>query len=285
MVVKLPHEDENCSAIRAEYRPLFEAAEAAWQIAEQFVRHWDHVRAGQHTDLYTCVVAILTKQMRLFRGIYLLSEKGLGNEALMLLRAMFETFLRLKALEGSGQRARHAYLWLVWARANNRKQAAILVPNRAEFAKPLADLDEELVPAKETFKEFLAAAYASEVGLGNPVPKIGWPEFVEHGPVLRHMARLAEDLGFRDAYDTFYRHASGPAHGYDLPFYVGVSGEDGLMVNLSPVMPYVDTVLATGIVLLRDTLAIVNSLLRLGKDEEVEGLTKIVNDLRTALRK
>jgi len=247
--------------------PLFDLAKTAWGLASLFIAEQGKIGVGRSHYFNWCMAAVFAKQMRLFVANYRLCEGGLGLEALSLCRAMFETFVNLKALSQSNDQEEYARLWMIWDFANDERMAHKIIDNHPDGKAKLNELGASL------------AAEKAKIGENR------WKVFVDHGPSQLNLRALCDKIELTDAYKVFYPLASGAAHGYDLVSYARPISDDQIQTNLSPTLDFVDTNLATSIAVVRDTLAILNHLLSLNKEKELADLTKVVEAANTFINK
>ena len=263
--INLPNENENIPWIYSEFEELFQACSKVWEIAMSIMPEQGTIGIGKTEYFNLCMIAIHAKQMRLFVSNYRLCRSGLGQESLLMIRAMFETFVNLKALNESDNPDEYARLWLMWSVANNERMARNIIERYPSHQTALNNLQKEL----ETEK--------------NKVSTEEWEKFVWKGPSKLTMKKLCCKVGLKDAYDVFYPLSSG-SHGYDLSAYAKPLDGKSIQSNLSPSPTCVDSNLASSISALHDTLAILNNRLELHKENEVEELRGIVESIQNKFR-
>ena len=253
--------EENIPGIHNKYEALFNLAERFWKGASTIILPGERIGVGKSEHLNLCLAAIYAKQIKLFWSVYSHSYSGLGLEAQLPLRTMYQVWLNLIFLE-RGDQPEIARQWLLWDYANADKQFKNKVL-RTEKGRVLAEeLEKSIVVEKVTMGEG------------------GWKDFTKNGPSKLDLASLASRLGVSDGHNVFYPFVSGISHGYDLLLHATRTEPDGITVNITPSESFVDTVLITAMIFLRDCLDIINRLLILGKDSKISELTDLATKAR-----
>lgn len=258
--IKLPNEDVNCGHIKKQHQKLFSAAKTVWNLASLILKEGEEFGAGNSHYLNLCLAAVYAKQMRLYLSAYRLCDGGMGNEAQLLIRSMFTTFLYLEKLRRYSPPAEFARLWLLWDVANGEKQLKNLLRWHPEWKPQIEKLSQEVDQQRNL--------------LGGK-----WETFVRNGPPMVDQAALATQMGMEQSYRTFYPVASGPAHGYDLFSYARPLQDNRFEVKMSPSEDYIEEVLGCMISILSDTMAILNNLLDLKKDTAVADMDRLAKAL------
>ena len=266
--MKLPHEEANCRAILQKCSLLFEAAGKIWDIASGLMADGTIFGRGNVEAVNVCLAGVYAKQMCSFYAAVTLCQKGLGKDAEQHLRSMFQAFYNLKAMEISTDVPEFARLWILWDIANTGRQADLIEKTKPELGVGFVRMRKELAP------------HRAEMGAEE------WKTFIKNGPTKLNLAAHADFLdrgiqggNFRESYDAFYPQASS-SHGYDLAEFVLPMEGGGLQVNLSPTDKHVEAVVVSAIAFLRDSMAVLNALLKLGKDMELAAMTEIVESVR-----
>jgi len=264
-VPQLPNEAGNMAAIADRFRRQFEIADAAWDASIELVSSGMGVGLGKKRSFNLCMSAVTAKQLRFFCATVRLCKMGLGNEAQVCHRAMYELFLQLKALEVSADRELFARQWLLWCFANMERQAGLIAKWSPKLGPELADVPERIAELKK------------EVG------EEEYKAFVRCGPMRESVADLATHLDtivkggtFRWTYDTYYPQASGPAHGYDLFDFATLRKEDdGILMVLCPSENHIDAVISSSVWNLRDSVVVIDSVWGLNRADIVKRLDEL----------
>ncbi|MCG3206177.1 MAG: hypothetical protein KCHDKBKB_02906 [Elusimicrobia bacterium] len=257
--IELHIEKENLEAVHSKFQALFELAHQTWQISLTCFSEKEIFGVGKQPYFNWSMTAVFTKQMRLFYTSYKLCGMGLGSEGQLACRAMFETFINLKALTQEKDPEEYARLWMLWDFANDEKTGRYIVSRHPEAKAKLGELQGRLADDKKT--------------MGTEK----WKNFVKRGPSLLSVKELCDKINLPDAYSLLYPISSGVAHSYDLVSYARPLRSGQIETDLTPSFDFIDTCLATSIALLRDTLAHLDNQLQLKKDKEIHALTEIVH--------
>lgn len=194
-------------------------------------------------DLKTCLVSVYRKQLNLYCGCYKLCELGLGNEARILDRAMYETWLLLERLDNSANPSEFASDWIAWGYANEYVLREQLFKRHPEIA---ADR------GVQRYKEILEGkSQAARDKFGKD-----WKEFVRRGPAMAGPSRLSKDKGPQLV--EYYSDASGPVHSYDIHLY----SPDLDQPDVAEFLDGTDEVLEHIIIWISKTIEIVNAHLK-----------------------
>jgi hypothetical protein len=262
--IQLPNEADACPVIRWEHRDLFNLGKSAWDIYIHSIPDKSNIGfPGNSLFLNTCLAAIFVKQGKMFFSTYTLCYYGLGHEAELPLRSMFETLINLEYLNKSTDKNSIGREWLLWDIANDEKIAREYKGQNPETDKAIAELEASVAKRKTI------------------IPTEQWKEFVKNGPSKVDRATLAKNMGYSESYKTFYAMASSAAHGYDLLDYATSNKENAIDMPLNPSPKRIDAVLSTGIGQLARTFAILNTVLDLKQNERLEKLAAITEQVKS----
>ena len=256
--MKLPKADINLPAIHKEYREYFLAADNIWNLCSLFIDETRRIGAGKEHYLIHCLTGAYTKQMRLFMSAYLLCREGLSQEAGIILRSMFETYIHLIALQKSNDSKEYARLWLVWEVVRDHVSYGEIKKQNKDF------------PAFPPELQDIVSKTESELGKN-------WKAFRKYGPAAENFENLCNRINMSGSYDTLYRITSKSTHASDLSFYSKPLDENGgISCQLSPEANNIESIIPSMVLLLRDSVIIINNLLELGNQKEIEELKRVV---------
>jgi hypothetical protein len=255
-MIELINEAASSATIRKTHAPIFAAADKLWQLASTLI-----VPGPTNTEVQFHVrwvaLAYHARQMRAFRAVVLLLERGLVPEAQPILRAMIETRLHLSFLVASADAPTTARQYIMWEFANDEK---LLTHVKEEEKAKHAGLQKTL---SESFPE-------EKERRG----KEGWEQFRRQGPPMMSTFDLAKKFGFEAWYNMVYRRTSGAVHAFNLLSYARPNKDDlsTFVVNLAPVDDGLDMTLDAAIALLIDTSLSIDKLFTLGKEGAIREL-------------
>lgn len=254
--------EENIPGIHKKYEVLFSLAENFWKEALSLMPAGEKIGIGKSGHLNLCLSAVYAKQTKLFWSVYTHCYSGLGGEAFLPLRTMYQVLLNLAFLE-KGVSWQIARQWLLWDYVNDLKQ----LKNQSILTGISKKLAEELE--------------ISLLEVKNSMSDKDWKNFVKNGPSKLDMASLALKVGMEDTHSIFYPYISGATHGYDLMSHVKPMDPDGILIKMTPDDAWIDSVLITAMHFMKDSLEITNRLLSLGKERQISKLTNLAAQART----
>jgi hypothetical protein len=170
--------------------------------------------------------------------------------------------VNLRAMVHDKDPNEYARLWLLWDLANRAEMAKAIIDHNPESQKKLDDMYSQLSVEKARFN-------SKE-----------WADFVYYGPSGVGPAKLAEKVGLQIAHQSFYKLASSSVHGFDIVSYAIPIADHKITSSFAPTLDWVDSNLAVSIGMLWATLVDLNDFLKLGKDEPLQALQKIVESNR-----
>ncbi len=187
-MIQLVEEDRSSAFIRKKHAGIFRSAERIWDLVFPLIQNAQSLPAnGSHPWVLWVVLAYYVRQLRCFRAIILLLERGLVPEAQKILRPMMETHLHLDFLVNAEDPVTTARRYLLWESANDEKLAGIL-----KFGDK-----KELEDAVRQLRDLLSA---EKKQLGSD----GWRTFLRYGPPMLRTDELAQKQSLGRWYDTVY---------------------------------------------------------------------------------
>jgi hypothetical protein len=254
-MIQLIEENDGSSVILKKHANIFSAADKLWQLASSLVLPGP-TNEGVDFHVRWVVLAYHARQLRAFRAVVLLLERGLVPEAQKILRPMIETRLHLHFLAESADAPATARQYLMWEFANDEKLLS--------FVK-----EEEKTKHSSLYKTLSELFPEEKKRLG----KEGWKQFTRQGPPMLSIDALAQKLKFGDWYNMVYRRISGAIHGFNLLAYARPTKDAKMfIVNLAPVEDALDLTLDAAIALLVDTSLRVDALYKIGKEKDIRAL-------------
>ena len=255
-MIELIDEANSSAAIAKKHSRIFEVAEKAWALVAPLIQAGQSLeKCPAHFHVRWVVLAFYARQLRAFRAIILLAQRGLIPEAQKVLRPMIETHLHLEYLGKAADAPATARRYIMWEFANDASLVQFLKESeKVKHAGMQASLEELFAEDKQR--------------LGKQ-----WKTFERYGPPMVTIKKLAEDLAFSDWYDIIYRRASGPIHAFNILAYARPSLDGkAFHVNLAPVDAELDLTIDAALGLLLHTALRVSQILALGKEKEIQAL-------------
>lgn len=256
-ILSLPDEESFGSDIRKRLDGLFRRADRVHCAAvEVLTRGRLNVTKSEGHSLgtVTVVASLMTKACKTFRAIQLTCESGLGQDAAVLARQLFETAVALAFVLQKDQILRCGML----AAYGDQRQLVLL-----EEATGISGL----------------ATLASPEALERARTKVdGWrPVLGEEvlKSVRRHWSGkslewAAGEVSLETGYAVMYRHTSQFAHGSDVTEHFFVSSESDVpTLKLAPSDALLKPVLESSMLLLFDMIGTANDALGLGEESVV----------------
>jgi hypothetical protein len=263
----LPNEEKNWKGIEARRRKHIQVAEQCWDLALTFLKGGDVIGVGKTENFNLVIAGATAKVLRLYYSTVLLARRGMGNEAQVFVRAMFELLVHLKAMQATEDKAEYARQWLVWSLSNYGKQVHKLVKLNPSLGPAFKEWNEK----QEEMKQDIS---------GN------WGDFVMYGPTKTRLDKRVVDLdekvpGHRLAasYQSMYTAVSAPLHGYDLTDHVWPKEDGHIEMRLSPTDHLIETVIAIAVNFLVNTLDLINDLAELKRENLVKELVILMQQI------
>lgn len=183
---------------------------ALFKLAEKFNRHCHEIVAGLiiHQDEGQQILgaALYVRVLGFYQAALLVTERGMSNEAKVLLRSLLEATFTIRAIASSPEVMRE------YIAADQRQRLSVfrrVQNNPSGFKAVLAD-------GREGEIEALIAEVEADVQTNKP-KKL-------------HVSYLAEKAGLKDTYDTAYVLFSGTVHSAvrDLEQYLQLNAEGSI---------------------------------------------------------
>lgn len=254
-MIELVKEGDGSAHLIKEHARIFAAADKLWQLASLLVQPGQPLTGDAHFHTRWVTLAYHARQLRAFRAVVLLLERGLVPEAQQILRPMIETHLHLHFIADSEDAAETARMYLVWDFANDQKLLAFVQ-------------EEEKAKHTELLKKLSDAFPEDKKKLGDK-----WKHFTKTGPSMLSTADLAKKLNFTPWYDMVYRRTSAAVHGFNILTYAKpYSDMKGFTVFLAPIEDGLDITLDAAIALLLQTSIRVDKNFAVGKNKDLLAL-------------
>jgi hypothetical protein len=226
--VSLPEEKEARADLAQQFNDLFSRSERVHNAAVELLTRGKFVVSKRNPGrgVLTLIASLLTKALKTFRGIQILAEAGLGQDASVLARQLFETAVAVKFILKAETPLRAAMF-----AAHEDQRLLVIVENAARIGGfPTAGSQETLDKAREKVRVW------SEV-----MPPDALASVRRHwsGHTLEW---AAGEVGLLRPYAMMYRFTSGFAHGSDATAHFFVRRGEG--VPTLKLMPGGDQVLA-----------------------------------------
>jgi hypothetical protein len=264
----LPDEEIVVNALKQKYAPYFAIMETALRTALDLTRdrQW-HVKAdGAISQLEVRVIlGLYSKACKTYRSIMLCCEHGLGQDAQVLGRVLFETFIGTHFILQDGTR-QHAAMYLLGNALQFKRQldavgdtselAQYVTPHILDtYALIIRNLEEEL--DKETIKKVKRSSYL--------------------GQSLRD---YCHDNGLGTFYDLFYRFASANTHVTDLLEHIEEGKEDTTVLRIIPGEAWLPQVIPAVTGFLAMILELINDSYGLACDDSIAALVEATKDMK-----
>ena len=270
--MELMQQAEVQDVIQRKYAGLFAALESAWSDAFSLMAVGARLGAGISEDRRLCLIAVYTKMIRLAYSAGQLCKLGLGLEAQLQARTMFENYLQLKFLDHAENIDACASQYIYWDMANDEG-----------VHEKILELHPELKPKIDEIRKPLLDFKAS-------LSKSKWGDFVFYGPSRLSVFKLCEHIDKLEksnvqvrTYKTLYHETSGQAHGFDFLDYARRRGPNDVEALLAPAEERVEDVLVTVLITLSNTCKIVDNRLNLDKKGVIDKMDKTVQGAVLAL--
>lgn len=251
-MIELVEEGAGSTHLIKEHARIFSAADKLWQLASVLIQPGQELKGDAQFHVRWVTLAYHSRQLRAFRAIVLLLERGLVPEAQQILRPMIETHLQLHFLADSEDAAETARMYLVWEYANDEKLLSFVQ-------------EQEKAKHSELLKKLSDSFTEERQKLGDK-----WKHFTKTGPSMLSTADLAKKLNFMHWYDMVYRRTSAAVHGYNILTYTKPHPDmKRFTVFLAPIEDGLDITLDSAIALLIQTSLRVNKIFAIGKEKEI----------------
>ncbi len=269
----LPDETEARAKLRELFEREFEQFNALQLFSVALIPFPLKIQAHRGLDRAVVDVALglYVKACRQFRGIQLLSEAGLGSDASALTRGLFETTLALKFVlaprfvpRRNGKRLPNVKGKPLTVRFRARMYAANLAFEKLRMLdrwRATHGLKRKGVMALDT-KAIEDSAQHAEGVLGAE-----WTARLKSAKSYSglNMRDLACSANFRTSYETFYRMTSWPTHAVDADAMFAAES----ILDIAPSPRGIPQAIGWASLLILQCCDLVNSQLRLGRDEEI----------------
>lgn len=253
----LPNEDQVKAALQKQFDPLFKKANRVHSAAVEVLTrgHFNISNPDPHCPgTLTVVASLISKACKTFRAIQVTCAHGLGQDAAVLGRQLFETTVAITFVLQKDQRVRCAMLA---AYEDQRRLVQLRDASTAESMKHLAS-SQVLASAQGRVDEWLPI-------LGETVlasVKQHWSG--------RSLQWAAEQVGLREAYIGLFRSTSAFAHVGDLGRQFSMTLEDPVpTLKLAPSDEFIERVLQSCLRLLSSIVSEANGSFGLEEDEVV----------------
>lgn len=257
--LELPNAQKMLPQIEENYSKYFNTAKTVWKLSLLFINEGTKIGIGKSHHLNWCLAGVYAKMIRLYLSIYCLLKEGLTQEASILLRSMFEIYVRLAALKKCNNQTEFARLWLLWDFVRDDVCYQELLKHKPE----MKIIPDNLARILETEKSKLGK---------------NWKSFKKYGPFMVPFVQLCKDINLESSYATLFRIASKAVHGSDLCFYAKSNqNRNDIICQLTPDTAHIESLIPLMILFLRDGMVMLSDLLALGKEKELKELNNIVN--------
>jgi hypothetical protein len=255
--VSLPDEDRALADLRQQLRDIFDRAERAHNAAvEMITRGRLKISQTEHFNrgAVTVTASLFTKACKTFRAIQFVAEGGLGQDAAVLARSLFETTVAMLFVM-SGDRRKHAAMFA----AHEDQRLLVLLEDAAK--KPGL---QHVGTAENVAKATAKVEAWHEILAPDVVASVRWHWSGEK------LEAAASKVGMAEGYTMMYRSTSSFAHVSDVTAHFFVKREaDVPTLKLAPWDDQVLRVLSSAIDLLRILASAFNDGWGLGEEEAV----------------
>lgn len=267
--MSLPDEEKAREDIAQRFGDLFVSAERLHNATVEILTRGKLV-VRNPTDhgrgVVVLISSMLTKACKTFRAIQLTSEGGLGQDASVLARQLFETTVAVKFILQKDSRLRAAMFG-----AHEDQRFLVLVEKAVEIGGfETVGTPEMLEKAREKVRAW------NEVIPAHAVDSVRRHWSGNHG-----LEWAAREVDLLSAYTMMYRYTSAFAHGSDASAHFFVThAEDVPTLKLSPGDDQVRAVLVSSMALMAKIVETVNEVLGLGEEAVVERINTEVRQSR-----
>jgi hypothetical protein len=270
--VKLPDEDIATPEIARAFAVHFGAADRLFEYVKDLL---GGTRLNLVERIHYCEAPVLTRLLRLHYTVSKLASVGLGSEAKMAVRSIFENVVNLYALEHSADREEYARRWIAWDLVNFMKQVDAEIrlhphnePLFAEIRGIAGGVEREIREESRILAETHWPAGSQKAR--NFIDK-RWQAFRNRGPSMKNMRALAQEVDgktggathFAASYDFVYQNASGVVHGSEISRLIDQTPTQ-IVLKLAPTTDEIESVLMSSNVWLSMGAASVCRVLHIG---------------------
>lgn len=257
----LPDEERARAELARQFADLFARAERVHNAAVETLTRGKLVVTkpiGANKGVVFLIASLLTKACKTFRAIQLAAEGGLGQDASVLARQLFETSVAVAFILKADTKIRAAMF------AAHEDQRLLVLVEKASEVNGLENIGSA---------EMLEKARQKVRAWEELIPK----EVVDS--VRRHWSGktlewAAKEVDLVSAYALMYRSTSAFAHGSDANAHFFVRpGDEAPTLKLSPGDDQVQAVLVGSIVLMRIIFGAANEAFGLGEDAVIERIS------------
>lgn len=183
------------------------------------------VKFNNDNMLHRCVSAVYVKQLKLYVAAYELCGKGLGREAIVIERAMYEVWLLLRALTKSKNPEQFAEDWFAWGYLNDYERTKDILTRHPEkegdpvILRFLGILEDKMRNTKTRLESDYreTQSVCEKCGHKKIMRASKWDRFKWKGPALDGPTKLGKRVGA--AVSAYYNEISGVSHSYDIHMY------------------------------------------------------------------
>lgn len=286
--MKLPDEDIAIPNIASKFKSHFEFADIVFERSKELLTG----KISNPNQKHLCLFPVLTRMMRLHYCSVKLASSGFALEGKLQVRAMFENFLNVLALEYASDRTQYARRWIAWDLANHMKQVSVYLKDKPELneitgnrKEILNDIKKEIEAENRVEGERLWPSDQKRVA---KYVKTRWNIFVSKGPSMQNLRDLAgaldkkipERSNFQRTYDQFYAYASGVAHGSDLESLIHSDKleQNKIVLKMAPSTDDIDALVVTSSFFLGRVAASASRVLLIGSPNFSTTMQKILHE-------
>lgn len=259
--MSLPDEAAAKADLAQEFADLFARAERVHNAAiEPLTRGGLSVKGplASNKGIVFLIASLLTKACKTYRAIQITSESGLGQDASVLARQLFETTVAVNFILKKDTQLRAAMF-----AAHEDRRLLVLI----EEARKVEGL-ENIGSA-----EFLHKAQKKVQAWETVIPREAVASVRRHWSG-KSLESAAKEVGLHTAYALMYRTTSAFAHGSDVTAHFFVSHDDeSITLKLAPGGDQIRSVLNSSMILMRSIFAAANDGLGLGEDAVLERIS------------
>lgn len=267
--MSLPGEIPLCTQLAQDYAELFAHAENAHQAAVGVVLRVETAlieSSASNKGVSVVIAGLLTKALKTFRAIQLVCEAGLGQDASVLLRQLFETTLAVGFILKTDSVNRATMLVV-----HERQRHLVMLRELRRLSGTEGIATDEDVKAAEHVLQVTADHLGAD--LVDSVRRHWSGNSVEWA---------AGELGLSSFYGTLYRITSSIAHGSDVMTHFSLDISSGTpTLKLIPTDDHIVPVLISAGTLLRMLTDWTNKSLRCDESDAVEQIASAVLAMET----
>jgi hypothetical protein len=250
----LPNETEAIAKIASELRSDFEAAERLHNVVVGMLSGtWRPPTRGLSPLVLFSIAGLMTKACKTYRAIQHVCAAGLGQDATVLLRSLYETMVAVLFILQKRSRER-AVIYQAYGIASGLKML--------HAWKRTPGLKRRATKSVIAQTEQACHQWAAQLPPGT--------DYSRHWSGKRSLEQAAKALRGAVSYDLFYRYASPFAHAADLVDHMDLRSAPVFAMRLIPGDLHVAGTLAVARLMLWLTASRVNERFRLGCDEPLE---------------